>query len=125
MIKDINELIKALEKSGLAGISFDKELLNNKENALKLVVIDDYIIGELPDDLKRDKDVIKSALEANGMAYDYLDEDVSNGTRMIESCYVYTTAYWLGKYYGLIEDEAWCQIEYRQQKSRKILTLSA
>ncbi len=37
--------------------------------------------------------------------YDYLDEDVSNGTRMIESCYVYTTAYWLGKYYGLIEDE--------------------
>ncbi|MBE6756534.1 MAG: hypothetical protein E7555_08765 [Ruminococcaceae bacterium] len=37
--------------------------------------------------------------------YDYLDEDVSNGTRMIESCYVYTTAYWLGKFYGLIEDE--------------------
>lgn len=36
--------------------------------------------------------------------YDFLDEDVPNGTRMIESCYVYTTAYWLGKYYGLIEE---------------------
>lgn len=36
--------------------------------------------------------------------YDFLDEDVVNGTRLIESCYVYTTAYWLGKYYGLIED---------------------
>ncbi len=37
--------------------------------------------------------------------YDFLDEDVANGTRLIESCYVYTTAYWLGKYYGFIEDE--------------------
>jgi len=100
MIKDINELIKALEKSGLAGISFDKELLNNKENALKLVVIDDYIIGELPDDLKRDKDVIKSALEANGMAYDYLDEEdktnkkyaliaVANTEEILPSIYEY------------------------------------
>ena len=38
--------------------------------------------------------------------YDFLDEDVSDGTKMIESCYVYTTAYWLGRYYGFIEDEA-------------------
>ena len=37
--------------------------------------------------------------------YDFIDEDVANGTRMVESCYVYTTAFWLGKYYGLIEDE--------------------
>lgn len=36
--------------------------------------------------------------------YDFLDEDVKDGTRMIESCYVYTTAFWLGKYYGFIED---------------------
>ncbi len=37
--------------------------------------------------------------------YDFLDEDIANGTYLIESCYVYTTAYWLGKYYGFIEDE--------------------
>lgn len=38
--------------------------------------------------------------------YDFQDEDVRNGTRLVESCYVYTTAYWMGKYYGFIEDEA-------------------
>lgn len=36
--------------------------------------------------------------------YDFLDEDVSDGTKLIESCYVYTTAFWMGKYYGFIED---------------------
>ena len=36
--------------------------------------------------------------------YAFLDEDVKDGTKLIESCYVYTTAYWLGKYYGIIED---------------------
>lgn len=36
--------------------------------------------------------------------YDFIDEDVEDGTRLVESCYVYTTAYWLGKYYGFIEE---------------------
>lgn len=36
--------------------------------------------------------------------YDFLDEDVSDGTKLIESCYVYTTAFWMGKYFGFIED---------------------
>ena len=36
--------------------------------------------------------------------YDFLDEDIANGTCLLESCYVYTTAYWLGKYYGFIAE---------------------
>ena len=36
--------------------------------------------------------------------YDYLDAHNENGLQVLESCYVYTFAYWLGKYYGLIEE---------------------
>lgn len=36
--------------------------------------------------------------------YMFLDEQYGEGTKFLETCYVYTTAYWLGKYYGFIED---------------------
>ena len=35
--------------------------------------------------------------------WEYKNED-SGGIYVVESCYVYTFAYWIGKYYGFIED---------------------
>ncbi len=35
--------------------------------------------------------------------WEYKNED-SGGMYVVESCYVYTFAYWIGKYYGFIED---------------------
>ena len=64
------------------------KLLGGKKETLKLLMPDERAIT------KYDRN-----------PYDFLDEDVKDGTRMIESCYVYTTAFWLGKYYGFIEDE--------------------
>ncbi len=37
--------------------------------------------------------------------YDYTDRQDHDGIRLVESCYVYTFAYWLGRYYGFIEEE--------------------
>ena len=34
--------------------------------------------------------------------FDYKDED-SGGTRVVESCYIYTYGYWIGRYYGFFE----------------------
>ena len=34
--------------------------------------------------------------------FEYKDED-SGGTRVVESCYIYTYAYWIGRYYGFFE----------------------
>ncbi|MCH5198777.1 MAG: hypothetical protein J1E34_07720 [Oscillospiraceae bacterium] len=38
--------------------------------------------------------------------YAYVRAFNRGGLKVLESCYVYTHAYWLGKYYGIIEDEA-------------------
>ncbi len=35
----------------------------------------------------------------------YRNEHGAGGLYLLESCYVYTYAYWLGRYYGLIADE--------------------
>lgn len=35
--------------------------------------------------------------------YAYTDAHNDNGLQVLESCYVYTFAYWIGKYYGIIE----------------------
>lgn len=37
--------------------------------------------------------------------YAYRDTENHRGTYHLESCYVYTFAFWLGKYYGFIEEE--------------------
>ena len=37
--------------------------------------------------------------------FSYRLEHGANGANLLESCYVYTYAYWLGRYYGLIKDE--------------------
>ena len=37
--------------------------------------------------------------------YAYVRAFNHNGLRVLETCYVYTYAYWLGKYFGIIEDE--------------------
>ena len=37
--------------------------------------------------------------------YAYRDTENHRGTYHLESCYVYTFAFWLGKYYGLIEED--------------------
>lgn len=64
------------------------KLLGGKEETTKLLMPDERAIT------KYDRN-----------PYDFLDEDIKNGTFLIESCYVYTTAFWMGKYYGFIEDE--------------------
>ena len=38
--------------------------------------------------------------------YAYCDTHNHNGVCHLESCYVYTFAFWLGKYFGLIEEDA-------------------
>ncbi len=38
--------------------------------------------------------------------YAYTDTHNHRGTYHLESCYVYTFAYWLGEYYGLIEEDS-------------------
>ena len=37
--------------------------------------------------------------------YAFISAHNENGTQVLESCYVYTCAYWLGKYYGVIEED--------------------
>ena len=37
--------------------------------------------------------------------YAYLNDHYGRGTHVLESCYVYTFAYWLGRYSGIIEEE--------------------
>ena len=37
--------------------------------------------------------------------YDYTNCNNHEGIRVLESCYVYTFAYWFGRYYGIIEEE--------------------
>ena len=64
------------------------KLLGGKEETSKLL---------MPDE--------RSITKYDRNPYDFQDEDIANGTRLIESCYVYTTAFWMGKYYGFIEDE--------------------
>ena len=81
MIKDINELLEALNNGNLKSIKYDKAIFDDRANAVKVVEMNDgeWQVQFLPMEVRRDREFIIPALKKNAWVYDHLeDEDKAN-----------------------------------------------
>ena len=77
MIKDINELLEALNNGNLKSIKYDKAIFDDRANAVKVVEMNDgeWQVQFLPMEVRRDSEFIIPALKKNAWVYDHLEEE--------------------------------------------------